>query len=144
MTTRPRTKSVRRLAWRVAGALFAISATLLAGCGTTPEPAAPSSGGQTGLDLMERLTLNADRCWFRSGDPIFESYGLAPELSSFSGRPRFLIVPEGKPEERPLLVIEGRAGSSEVAIYGPLTGNPAGNKAAADIDRWRSGSDDCA
>ncbi|WP_273505128.1 hypothetical protein [Fulvimarina manganoxydans] len=144
MTTRTRTTPFRRPICRVSGALFAATATLLAGCGAVPGPTAPSPGGQTGLDLMERLTLNADRCWFRSGDPVFESYGLAPELSSFSGRPRFLIVPEGKPEERPLLVIEGRTGSSDVSIYGPLTGNPAGNKAAADIDRWRTGSDDCA
>ena len=144
MTTHPRTTPLLRPASRVTSALFVATATLLAGCGTVPEPVAPSSGKATGLDLMERLTLNADRCWFRSGDPVFESYGLAPELSSFSGRPRFLIVPEGKPEERPLLVIEGRTGSSDVSIYGPLTGSPAGDKAAADIDRWRTGSDDCA
>ncbi|MBO0902318.1 hypothetical protein J1C47_01575 [Jiella sp. MQZ13P-4] len=92
---------------------------------------------------MERLTLNANRCWFKSKDPAFSAYSLAPELSSFSGRPRFLLVPKGKPEARPLLVVEGRSGSASVDTYGSLTGQPVGARIAADVARWSAGDDGC-
>nr|WP_255618042.1 hypothetical protein [Aurantimonas sp. VKM B-3413] len=113
------------------------------GCGTsTPVGRAPA-GADTGLDRMERLTLNANRCWFKSKDPAFSAYTLAPELSSYSGRPRFLLVPRGKVEARPLLVVEGRRGSSDVAAYGPLMGEPVSGRIGADLDRWRTGDDSC-
>ena len=92
---------------------------------------------------MERLTLNADRCWFKSGEPAFDPYSLAPELASFSGKPRFLLVPAGQPEARPLLVAEGSSGTGTVSVYGPLLNDEIGQRAKGDIERWRSGSDDC-
>lgn len=116
---------------------------LLAACSTTPPTTPETDPSEMGLDLMERLTLDADRCWFKSGDPAFEPYGLSPELASFSGKPRFLLTPAGEPEARPLLVVEGQAGSSEVAVYGPLLSESIGQRAEADIARWRTGSDDC-
>lgn len=106
-------------------------------------PSAQSSGSDTGLDRMERLTLNANRCWFKSGDPAFASYSLAPELSSFSGKPRFLLVPKGKLEARPLLVVEGRSGSSEVDTYGPLLDDSVAPRINADLSRWKRGSNGC-
>lgn len=122
-------------------------ATLLvvAGCASrapSPEKAAPRRA-DTGLDRMERLTLTANRCWFKSRDPAFASYSIAPELSSFSGRPRFLLVPKGRPEARPLLVVEGAAGSADVATYGPLLGTPLRARLEGDLVRWRMGSTSC-
>ncbi|WP_245413473.1 hypothetical protein [Mangrovicella endophytica] len=114
----------------------------LAGCASKPQPARPVAA-DTGLDRMERLTLTANRCWFKSGDPAFTRYSLAPELSSFSGRPRFLLVPRGKPEARPLLVVEGQRGSSAVAVYGPLTQEPIARRIDADLSRWRAGGNGC-
>lgn len=93
---------------------------------------------------MERLTLNANRCWFRSNDPAFARYSLAPELSSFSGRPRFLLVPRNRPEERPLLVVEGQAGSGAVSTYGPVLQTDLRERVERDIARWGRGSDACA
>ncbi|EAU40735.1 hypothetical protein FP2506_03374 [Fulvimarina pelagi HTCC2506] len=122
---------------------IALGASLgLMACSTTSETP-ETDPSEMGLDLMERLTLNADRCWFKSGDPAFEPYGLSPELASFSGKPRFLLTPAGEPEARPLLVAEGQAGSGDVAVYGPLLTEEIGQRAQADIERWRSGSDDC-
>ncbi len=92
---------------------------------------------------MERLTLTANRCWFKSRDPAFAPYSIAPELSSFSGRPRFLLVPKGRLEARPLLVVEGAAGSTDVATYGPLLDTPLRSRLEADLDRWRAGSTSC-
>lgn len=97
----------------------------------------------TGLDRMERLTLAANRCWIRSGDPAFAEFSIAPELSSFSGRPRFLLVPKDRFEARPLLVVEGRTGSAAVETYGPLLGTDAAARIRGDIARWSAGASTC-
>ncbi|KAB0680879.1 hypothetical protein [Aureimonas leprariae] len=115
---------------------------LLAGCSSPRQVSAPPRGGSA-LDRMERLTLAANRCWFKSGDPAFASYSLAPELSSFSGRPRFLLVPKGRPEAKPLLVVEGRNGSSSVDTYGPVMDTALGGRVGADIRRWNGGATGC-
>ena len=122
--------------------LALVSLAVLSACAAQPSaPAKPSA--DTGLDRMERLTLNANRCWIKSKDPAFAAYSLAPELSSFSGKPRFLLVPRGKPEARPLVVVEGRTGSSGVDTYGPLMGQSLGGRIDADVRRWSAGGNGC-
>lgn len=127
--------------------LLALAAALvgLAACATqAPAPSPPPvARGPSTLDRMEALTLAANRCWFRSGDPAFASYSLAPELSSFSGRPRFLLVPKGRPEAKPLLVVEGAPNSRAVSTYGPVMGTSLAARVDADIRRWSAGSDAC-
>ncbi|WP_420844726.1 hypothetical protein [Jiella avicenniae] len=120
-----------------------LSLAALAACAAGPSAPAGKTA-DTGLDRMERLTLNANRCWFKSKDPAFARYSLAPELSSFSGRPRFLLVPKGQPEARPLLVVEGQSGSARIDTYGPLTGETLGRRVDADLTRWAAGDDGCA
>jgi len=118
----------------------------LAGCARSPTPVPPKSAAaraDTGLDRMERLALTANRCWFKSGDPAFARYSLAPELSSFSGKPRFLLVPRGRIEARPLLVVEGFSGSTRVDSYGPLLETSLRPRLEADLARWRGGSTSC-
>ena len=97
----------------------------------------------SGLDRMERLALTANRCWFKSGDPAFARYSLAPELSSFSGRPRFLLVPRGQLEARPLLVVEAQSGSANVLVYGPLMNEALASRIDTDLARWRAGAKAC-
>ncbi|KQT53241.1 hypothetical protein ASG43_18640 [Aureimonas sp. Leaf454] len=104
---------------------------------------APAAKQLSALDRMERVTLAANRCWFKSGDPAFRAYSLAPELSSFSGKPRFLLVPKGRMEAKPLLVVEGQDGSRDVLTYGPLMGTGLASRLSGDIRRWNSGSDRC-
>ena len=115
----------------------------LAGCSTKSPTVAAGSGSDTGLDRMERLALTANKCWFKSRDPEFASYTLSPELSSFSGRPRFLLVPKGRPEAKPLPVVEGQSGSRSVATYGPVMGLPLGSRVDSDIRRWSAGGSGC-
>jgi hypothetical protein len=128
---------------RLLGALALLA--LLGGCADrAPSIApAPAAVADTGLDRMERLAVTANRCWIRSGDRTFSDFSLAPELSSFSGRPRFLLVPRGRMEARPLLVVEGQAGSSAVETYGPLLGTPAAARIRTDIARWSAGASSC-
>lgn len=125
--------------------LAGLALAALASCAAPTPPAAdrPSPRDDTGLDRMERLALTANRCWFRSRDPAFANYSLAPELSSFSGKPRFLLVPKGRPEDRPLLVVEGRAGSAAVDVYGPLLGTEAAPRIRTDLGRWMEGAQSC-
>lgn len=125
--------------------LIALLGMALGGCASAPEPDAPPAAvrADAGLDRLERLTLNANRCWFKSQDPAFAAYSLAPELSSFSGRPRFLLVPRGQIEARPLLVVEGRSGSGAIDTYGPLMNEPISARITADLARWRSGTNAC-
>ena len=115
----------------------------LAACSTKAPTVSAGNKADTGLDRMERLALTANRCWFKSGDPAFASYTLSAELASFSGRPRFLLVPKGKPEAKPLLVVEGKSGSGAVATYGPVMGLPLGSRVDSDIRRWSAGGNGC-
>lgn len=119
--------------------------TLALSLGACASGPANQSGAtaDSGLDRMERLALTANRCWFKSGDPAFARYSLAPELSSFSGRPRFLLVPRGQPEARPLLVVEAQSGSADVAVYGPLMNDALSSRIDTDLARWRAGAKTC-
>ena len=123
---------------------FALGIVALSAC-STPAPRTPrvSTGGESGLDRMERVTLAANRCWFKSNDPAFARYSLAPELSSFSGKPRFLLVPKGRPEAKPLLVVEAQSGSRTISTYGPLMGTGLAGRVDGDIRRWSAGSGAC-
>ena len=62
----------------------------LAGCqSSSPGPGSIQvQASDRALPVMERVALAASRCWFKSGDSSLRAYRLAPELTSFTGRPR--------------------------------------------------------
>jgi hypothetical protein len=118
--------------------LFTLAA--LAGCQTkTPAPKANGAA----LPTMERVALGANACWFKSGDPAFKAYRLAPELNSFSGRPRILVVHRNSPESRPLLVVQAEGNPAKLDAFGPLMGEAAGARIATDVKRWAAGGKGC-
>lgn len=125
--------------------VVALAGLLLSAC----QSPTPGPGNQTAnssdraLTTMERIARAASRCWFKSGDKRFRAYRLAPELNSFSGRPRILLVPASRPEDRPLAVIEAEGDPATIEAYGPLMSAPVGNRMAADIKNWASGSTAC-
>ena len=45
---------------------------------------------------------------------------MANELNSFSGRPRFLLVPAKHYEGKPLLVVQAEGAAPNVQAFGPL------------------------
>lgn len=100
-------------------------------------------GIQAALPTMEHIALNANRCWFKSRDRNFKAYHLAPELQSFSGRPRILIVPANNPGNRPLLVIEGTGNPARIAAYGPLMQTKTGKRVGNNLKRWVKGKKNC-
>ena len=61
---------------------------------------------------MEQVAIAAHNCWFASKDPAFKPYHMANELNSFSGRPRFLLVPAKNYEAQ---AAAGRAGRGRLA-----------------------------
>jgi hypothetical protein len=108
---------------------------LSAACQSTPSQDVPStpSGKSAALLNMERVAIAAHRCWFASSDPAFREYSFANELNSFSGQPRFLLVPRGDYGGRPLLVVQASGAAGTVSAFGPLL----------DVARWSGGDTTC-
>ncbi len=125
-----------------AGLLFALAS--LAACQSSPSgPQAGAQGKSAALRSMEQVAIAAHRCWFASNDPAFRSYSFANELNSFSGRPRFLLVPKGNFGGRPLLVVQAEGASGRVTAFGPLMDGAEGGRISADINRWAAGNAGC-
>ncbi|MBY5640193.1 hypothetical protein [Rhizobium leguminosarum] len=120
-------------------ALLTALAAMVAAC-QTPAPTGPN---RAALPTMERVALGANACWFKSGDPAFAAYKLAPELNSFSGRPRILLVHKGSPESRPLLVVQAEGSPSRLQAFGPMMQEPVAGRITADVNRWSGGNKAC-
>ena len=120
---------------------------LLAGCQTQPSAEVPaevaSSEKSAALRNMEQVAIAAHRCWFASRDPVFAGYSFANELNSFSGQPRFLLVPRGDFGGRPLLVVQASGAAGTVTSFGPLLDVAAGSRIRGDIARFASGDASC-
>jgi hypothetical protein len=116
------------------------AAGLLAACQSNPSAPKTSTAA---LPTMERIALGANACWFKSGDAAFKAYRLAPELNSFSGKPRILVVPHRSPESRPLLVVQAEGNPAKLSAFGPLMDEPVSGRIAADVKRWAAGFNNC-
>ena len=118
-------------------------AALLAACQSETAPPLNSGGKSAALRKMEQIAIAAHACWFVSKDPAFKPYHMANELNSFSGRPRFLLVPAKHPESKPLLVVQAEGAAPNVQAFGPLMDDALGARITADVTRWSSGSSSC-
>ena len=119
---------------------------LLAACqAPTVTPPASVSGGAKSAALrnMEHVATAAHRCWFASNDRDFRGYSFANELNSFTGRPRFLLVPKGNYGARPQLVVQAEGTAGTVTSFGPLMSGPVGARISADLTRWSQGASSC-
>jgi hypothetical protein len=118
------------------------TAALLAACSAKEKPVAALEIGA--LPVMERVALGVNRCWFKTKDPAFKAYRLAPELKSFSGTPRILIVKKNAPESLPLLVIQAQGSPARLAAFGPLMQDATINaRVNKDVNNWARGGKDC-
>jgi hypothetical protein len=115
--------------------------SLLTACQSQPPRAA--SATPSALDIMEKVAVAANRCWMKSGDPVFRGYSMAPELNSFSGRPRILIVRASGHDIRPLLVVQAEGRPARLDAFGPMLDEAAGARIRADITRWARGGREC-
>ena len=74
------------------------------------------------------------------GDKAFKAYGLIPELDT-TGTPRILVIPKGKPQSLPKLVIASNG--RQISTFGPLAESELAPRINADVARWASGSTSC-
>ena len=127
---------------RIVGTI--VLAGALAGCQSKPANVVQVQPGKSAsLRVMEQVATAAHKCWIASGDKTFKPYRMSNELNSFSGQPRFLMVPAKNIGGRPLLVVQGRGHSSQVEAFGPLLNGSDGARIRADIDRWARGDSAC-
>ena len=118
------------------------AAAFLPGCSTKDKPVAALEIGA--LPVMERVALGANRCWFKSKDPAFTAYKLAPELKSFTGTPRILVVKRNAPESLPLLVVQAQGHPAKLAAFGPLMQDATVSaRVTKDVNHWARGGKDC-
>jgi hypothetical protein len=115
----------------------------LAACQSNAPGPAVNSGKSAALRTMEQIAIAAHACWFASKDPAFKPYRMANELNSYSGRPRFLLVPVKHYEGKPLLVVQAEGAAPDVQAFGPLLDEALGERISSDIRRWQSGSSSC-
>lgn len=126
-------------------AVVACLVALLAACQSKgPEVVLSQPGKSAALRKMEKVALAAHTCWFASKDPAFRAYRMSNELGSFSGRPRFLVVPARNMEQRPVLVVQSEGTAARVETFGPLLDGPLGSRISADVNRWAAGDPSCA
>ncbi len=103
-----------------------------------------SPGRETAaLAVMERVAIGARECWFKSKDPAFAAYRLAPELNSFSGRPRILLVKANAPTALPELVVQAEGNPADVQAFGPLAQGALAPRITADVNHWVQGNSGC-
>ena len=125
-------------------ALVALPAlALFAACTPKPTPPTPTSVSKAALATMERIAVGANSCWFKSNDKDFRGYAFAPELNSFSGRPRMLVVPARNLAGRPLLVVQAEGNPARIEAFGPMMQQGHSSRISADIQRWASGQKGC-
>jgi hypothetical protein len=125
---------------------LAVTLSILAAAGLTackPEAPRPPASGQSALDIMEKVAVGANNCWFKSGDPAFKAYSLAPELTSFSGRPRILLVRKGASDIRPLLVVQAEGRPARLDAFGPMMNEDIAPRIQKDVVRWANGAKNC-
>ena len=127
-----------------AGGLLLTALAFLAACQSSPSRPVPGGADKSAaLRNMEQVAIAAHRCWFAANDPAFRGYSFANELNSFSGRPRFLLVPKGDFAGRPLLVVQAEGAAGRVSAFGPLMHGAEGTRIRTDIDRWAAGNSSC-
>lgn len=141
---RPRSsRATSSLKHSLAYALSALLPIVLAACQSGSGQASDGSGKSASLRAMEQVAIAAHKCWFAGKDPAFRAYRMANELNSFSGQPRFLLVPADDYGGRPLLVVQARGNSSRIEVFGPLLAEPLGARIGADVNRWTAGDTTC-
>lgn len=129
------------MTFKIALACLAAALLSLQGCKSErPSSVAPD---RAALPTMERIALAANSCWFKSGDAAFAAYRLAPELNSFSGRPRILAVPRHSPESRPLLVVQAEGNPARLDAFGPMMDGSQAERIRKDVTRWAAGGRGC-
>lgn len=124
-----------------------VAALSMVGCSAKPPAQDYLSyrGAEEPARLAARLSEQVRSCWFAEGEQGFAGYLYVPELNSFSGRPRILIVRASDPAGLPRLVVQASAvgSGSEVRLFGPMLGEAQAQRIERDVGRWAGGAREC-
>jgi hypothetical protein len=126
---------------RMSTTALAVLAILMASCQS--KPAIVMTDAHSALSTMERVAVGANSCWFKSADPAFASYSMAPELNSYTGRPRILVVQRNNPAGRPLLVVQAEGNPAKMEAFGPMMTGQNSARITGDVRRWANGAKNC-
>ena len=120
--------------------IFSVVILALTACQTKPNrPSVPGpSAHAIAVSTLQNVNANANSCWLK--DKSFKSIGIVPELDT-TGTPRILVIPKGKPQALPQLVIS--ASGRSVQVFGPLATSPLAPRINADVSRWAAGGSGC-
>jgi hypothetical protein len=128
--------------------LAALAALIVAGCQSDSKTAPDFAEFRTDeapVAVAARISESMAECWFGGARPAFAAYSYAPELTSYSNRPRVLVVPKSDPGGLPKLVIEASnsgAGTS-VKLFGPLMAGSEAQAISRDVGLWVGGKAGC-
>jgi hypothetical protein len=132
---------------RGAAGVSLFASLLLAACQSPPPQRdyAEFRSSRDAVSVASGISEQIRACWFGGARPAFASYSYAPELNSFSGRPRVLVVQKSDPGGLPKLVVEAtEAGrGSSVKLFGPLMASAEAPAISRDIGRWAGGETGC-
>ena len=118
---------------------IALAALLaLTACQTKPNRPSVPAKSTGAVATLQRINASAYECW--RGDRAFNAYGIIPELDT-TGTPRILVIPKGKPQALPKLVIT--AAGKSVQTFGPLAQSALAPRINADVARWAAGDAGC-
>ena len=117
----------------------------LAACTKTGQMSLDATAKQSPQTMVVRVAKQAQTCWFGKKDKAFSRYRMATEVNSFSGKPRFLIVPRDNPGGLPKLVVqaERQSGRTELTVFGPLLTTSDGPRLDSSLRSWARGSTSC-
>ena len=120
-------------------------AAALAACATGAPDYLEYAAYQDTNSVAKRIAERVGACWFAGGNDAFSRFSYAPELNSFSGKPRILIVPKADPAGLPQLVIAVSKGkrATIVKLFGPLLATARGSAIQRDVERWADGGTEC-
>ena len=129
----------------IAAGCAAALALTLAACTTRAPDYLEYAAYQDTNTVAKRIAERVGACWFADGNDAFARFAYAPELNSFSGKPRILLVPKADPAGLPKLVIEVSDGkrATIVKLFGPLLATARGSAIQRDVERWADGRTDC-
>ena len=114
---------------------------LLAGCTQTGQ----SSGDGGPQQMMVGVAKQVQACWFGKKDPALKGYTMAPEINSYTGKPRILIVPRNNPGGLPKLVAQAERinGRTQFSSFGPMLATSDGPRLDKSLRAWARGSKTC-
>ncbi|MGL4489969.1 MAG: hypothetical protein ACRCU5_11060 [Rhizobiaceae bacterium] len=119
--------------------ILTISLLALAACTPKPQVTVVKPNSQAAaIATLQLVNAKAYECWAK--DKAFKAYGIIPELDT-TGTPRILLVPKGKPQSLPKLVITANRGT--IQTFGPLATGPLAPRIQSDVTRWASGATGC-